>query len=108
MNRAPSVIAATLLAIALQAGGAAAAGENAPIGTVTAKNLVERTVTIDDQTYRVDGSTRILGKEGQPMTLEQVQTAAGHGALVRLDDVTYAYDARGGSLEEMRAVDVPR
>ena len=108
MKRAKNLIAAALVAFSFQAGNVFAASEDLPIGTVEAKNLVERTVTIDDQTYRVDGSTRILGKEGRPMTLEQVQTVAGQGKLVRLDDVTYAYDAQGSRLAELRAVDVPR
>lgn len=96
------------LAAAVFAPGTARAESDLPVGVAQAKNLVERTVTIDDQTYRVTGATRITDLEGLPMPLERVETAADHGGLVRLDAVTYAYDARGGTLAVLKAVALPR
>lgn len=106
MMRFKIALAAVAAAFCLQPGPAGA--EDLPIGTAHAKNLVERTVTIDDQTYRVDGTTRILDVEGRPMALEQVKTADQFQGLVPLDDVTYAYDAHGSRLAELRAVELPR
>jgi len=104
-----TVIGAALAALWLQAAPVAAEAEDdLAVGTARSKNLVERTVTIDDQTFRVTDSTRIEDREGRPMRLEQVETAAEHGALLEIDRVTYAYDAAGDVLELLKARPAPR
>jgi hypothetical protein len=102
--RISSVVAA--LALALGATGAGA--ESLPVGVANSKNLVERTVTIDDQTYRVTDATRILNKNGRRMSLADVTTEADMGPLVPLDEVTYAYDPAGDVLVLLRAQDARR
>ncbi len=88
--------------------GGSVAAEDLPIGVASSKNLVERTVVIDDQTFQVEGSTRIVDRQGLPMTFEQVKTEEDFGGLVPLDDVTYAYEANGRSLGLLKAVVSPR
>ena len=93
--------AAAIGAAFLAAPGAGA--QDLPLGTANAKNVVEGTVTIDDQVYRVTSATRILGRDGRRMRLEQVTTEADFPDLVPLDQVTYAYAADGSTLAVLQA-----
>jgi hypothetical protein len=109
MKATKTMIGAALAALWLQAMPAAAEpADSLPVGTARSKNLVERTVTIDDQTFRVTAKTRIEDRSGRPMRLEQVRTAQEEGELVELDAVTYAYDAAGDVLELLKARPAPR
>jgi len=85
-----------------------AAAEDLPVGIAQSKNLVQRSLTIDDQTFKVTEQTGIFDLAGRPMRLEQVETAADQGELVELDRVTYAYEAAGSVLVTLRAVPLPR
>jgi len=102
----------TIFAVALAAtwlpAAAARANEDLPVGVLHAKNVVERTVTIDDQKFRVTDRTEIRDLAGRPLRLEQLETAADQGPLVELDRVTFAYDAHGDALALLKAVPVPR
>jgi hypothetical protein len=82
--------------------------QSLPVGVARSKNLVERTVTIDDQTYRVTGETRILDRNGAPLRLEEVVTEREMGDRVVVDQVTYAYDAQGNTLSLLENVVAPR
>lgn len=86
----------------------AGAEDDLPVAVVQSKNPVQRTVTIDDQTFDVTETTRILDLAGRPLRFEQVRTAEEEGALVRIDRVTYAYEARGRVLTVLRQAPVPR
>lgn len=108
MKAMKTVIGAALAALWLQVGQAAAEEADLRVGTARAKNLVERTVTIDDQTFRVTEATRIQDRGGRPMRLEQVQTAADQGAVVDLDRVSYAYEVDGDVLALLKASPAPR
>jgi len=99
----------TVLVAALALGaGPAAAEEDLATGVARSKDLVARTVTLDDRTYRVTGSTRILGADGKPVPLEAVVTVDDAGALVALESVFYAYAVRGAELELLRPAQPPR
>ena len=106
MKRFKFVIAAGFAALALSASPAAAG--DLPVGIAQSKNVVQHTVTIDDQTFKVTGQTEILDIAGRPMRLENVETAADQGPVVELDRVIYAYDASGDVLALLRAVPLPR
>jgi len=101
-----SALGAALLGLALHAQPAAA--QDLPLGVLKSKNVVERTVVIDDQTFRVTDRTEILDLAGRPMRFEALSTAAEQGPLVELDRVTYAYDANGDVLALLQAASVPR
>jgi hypothetical protein len=95
----------TMAVLALALGATGAGAEDLPVGVANSKNLVEHTVTIDDQTYRVTDATRIVGKDGRRMRLVDVTTEADLGPIVPLDQVTYAYDPAGDVLVLLRAQD---
>jgi hypothetical protein len=98
-------ISTWVMAAALALGVSTARAEDARLGMANAKNLVEHTVTIDDQVYRVGSNTRILNHAGRPMELSEVVTEADLGGRVELDRVTYAYEANGGVLVLLQAAD---
>ncbi len=100
-------LAMGVAAFALQVSSARAA-EDLPVGIVDSKNQVQRTVTIDDQAYKVTAQTQIFDLAGLPLPFEAVQTAADFGGVVEADRVTFAYDAHGDVLVLLRAVPVPR
>lgn len=82
---------------------AAADLDELPIGVLSGKNVVERTVTIDDQTtYRVTETTKLRALDGSPITLEQLRAASrNHLGMV-------AYEDQGGALTLLQEVDPPR
>jgi len=100
------VLGAALVGVAWNAGPAHA--QDLPVGILKSKNVVERTVVIDDQTFRVTDRTEILDLAGRPLRFEALATAAEQGPLVELDRVTYAYDANGDVLARLQAASVPR
>lgn len=96
------------LALALGAGGGAGAAEMVEgAGMLTAKDVRARTVTIDGTKYQVTERTRIVGLEGQRISLEEVplQDPTGMG-------FEYAFEAvkRAGriELEQLRVEELPR
>jgi hypothetical protein len=95
-------------ALALGAGPAAAEQGDLETGVARSKNLANRTITIEDETFRVTGATRILDARGHPVPLEAVTTVDDAGGLVGLDAVYYAYSARGAELELLRPARPPR
>jgi len=100
-------LATAVAAFALQV-SPARASDDLPIGMAESKNRVQRTLTIDDQVYKVTAKTEIFDLTGQPLPFEQVETAADHDDGIDLDRVTYAYDAHGDVLVLLRAVRAPR
>ena len=101
-----NILGAVTLGLSLLALPAAA--EDLPVGIVQSKNLVQRNLTIDDQVFKVTAQTKIYDVAGRPIRLEQVLTAEEQGALVEIDRVTYAYEAAGSVMVQMRAAAVPR
>ena len=97
-----------VLTAALALGVSTARAESPSVGMANAKNLVERTVTIDDQVYRVRANTRILDRAGRPMELSEVVTEADLGGRVDLDRVSYAYEANGGVLVLLQSAEPRR
>jgi hypothetical protein len=90
---------------ALALGVSTASAQELPVGLAVSKNLVERTITIDDQVYRVGSDTRLVDRNGKRIQLSQVVTEADLGGRVDLDQVTYAYDANGSALVLLQAVE---
>jgi len=101
MKRYKNWMAAAVAAWVLPALPAAAQDVN--VGIARSKNLVQSTVTIDDQTFKVTDRTRILDRAGRPMAFEAVETQADLGPIGELDRVTYAYDAANDVLTVLRA-----
>jgi len=106
MNPLKTLLTTAIAALALA--GPALAEEDLPIGTADSKNLVQRTVTIDDQSYQVTEQTAIFDLAGRAMPLERVATKADFADAVEADRVTYAYDAADRVLVTLRAVKAPR
>jgi hypothetical protein len=106
MKTCKSILVAAIVTLASLALPAAAG--DLPIGIADSKNLVQRTVTIDDQTFKVTDRTEIFDLSGLPLRFENVGTAADQGPIVELDRITYAYDAEGDVLVLLRAVPLPR
>jgi len=100
------ILGAWILSLTLLANPARA--EDPPIGIAQSKNLVQRSLTIDDQTFEVTGQTALFDLAGRPMRLEQVETTADQGDFVELDRVSYAYEAAGSVLLTLRAAPLPR
>ena len=98
---------AAAVAFALGASPAGAQGD-LPIGTAEKKNLVQRTVTIDDQVFKVTAKTEIYDLTGLPIQLERVSTVEELSEPVDAGRVTYAYDAAGSTLLVLRAMPLPR
>ncbi|MEZ4291684.1 MAG: hypothetical protein R3E53_14560 [Myxococcota bacterium] len=104
-----SLVAASGLCLALTA--AADGGDAAtPIDAV---NPSARTVTIDDEVYRVPNNCRIQRESGVSVTLAELRGGARPGELKPIGDIDFvrfeAVEGRSGwSMVEMVVLDAPR
>ncbi len=102
--RLAALVVATAIGLA---GSAQADGASQGVWTVTAMDLVARTVTIDSRVYRVTQRTIIVDVQGRRIGLQGVPVS-GPGQ----PELIYEYEAAetGGRrvLERLRVSEVPR
>ena len=105
-----SLVAASGLCLALTAAADEWRRGYAPIDAV---NPSARTVTIDDEVYRVPNNCRIQRESGVSVTLAELRGGARPGELKPIGDIDFvrfeAVEGRSGwSMVEMVVLDAPR
>lgn len=106
-------LAIWLLAVAVAAPGVTSAGEDSGVGVITAKDVAHRTVTIDGRVYRLSDHTRLEGRDGHAITVEQLPVVRSDvDGGIGLVQGSASFEARRGpeglELESLRLVETPR